>query len=80
MVSKNTQKENKEVKYKSKSITLLESQYEDIVSIAAYNKLTRSGPSSVSEIIRDALDQYLAAVGDDYKKAIKKAKRVKTTI
>ena len=34
-------------------------QHKDVVSLAMQRKINGNGPSSVSEIIRDALDIYL---------------------
>ena len=53
--------------YVAKSVTLREDQYMDITSLAAYNKLLRKKPDSVSAVVREALDQYLASTDDAYR-------------
>ena len=46
--------------YFPKSVTITEELYEEAISLAAYNKLIRRGPTSFSEIVREALTLYLA--------------------
>ena len=53
--------------YVAKSMTLREDQYMDITSLAAYNKILRKKPDSVSAVVREALDQYLAVTDDAYR-------------
>jgi len=51
----------------AKSMTLREDQYLNITSLAAYNKLVRKKPDTVSGVVREALDHYLASVDESYK-------------
>jgi len=53
--------------YLAKSMTLREDQYLNITSLSAYNKLIRKKPDTVSAVVREALDQYLATVDDSYR-------------
>jgi len=58
---------NNDAVYVAKSMTLREDQYIDITSLAAYNKILRRKPDSVSAVVREALDQYLAVTDDAYR-------------
>ena len=58
---------NNDIVLVAKSMTLREDQYMDITSLAAYNKLLRRKPDSVSAVVREALDQYLSTADDSYR-------------
>ena len=58
---------NSDVVFVAKSMTLREDQYTDITSLAAYNKLLRKKPDTVSAVVREALDQYLSVTDDSYR-------------
>ena len=58
---------NNDTVFVAKSMTLREDQYMDITSLAAYNKLLRRKPDSVSAVVREALDQYLSTTDDSYR-------------
>jgi len=58
---------NSDAVYVAKSMTLREDQYMDITSLAAYNKLLRRKPDSVSAVVREAIDQYLSVTDDSYR-------------
>ena len=49
----------------ARSFTIRRDQYEDLLQLAAFNKILGSGPSNSSEIMREALDMYFAKLGDD---------------
>ena len=53
--------------YLAKSMTIREDQYMDITSLAAYNKLFRRKPDTVSAVVRAALDHYLSITDDSYR-------------
>jgi len=61
------QASNNDTVFVAKSMTLREDQYMDITSLAAYNKLLRRKPDSVSAVVREALDQYLSSTDDSYR-------------
>jgi hypothetical protein len=43
-----------------RSFAIRSDQFENLTSLSAYNKLKRIQPDSVSAIVRDAIDGYLA--------------------
>ena len=51
----------------AKSMTLRSAQYDEISAYAAYNKLTRKKPNTVSAVVRDALDLYLSKVDGSFR-------------
>ena|GEM_PF-4007306 len=64
-----------DVPYLAKSITIREDQYMDITSLAAYNKLLRKKPDTVSAVVREALDHYLSITDDSYRSFAPHARR-----
>ena len=56
----------------AKSMTLREDQYLNITSLAAYNKLLRKKPDTVSGVVREALDAYLSTTDDSYRSFLPK--------
>ena len=51
----------------SKTMTIRGDQYVDLISLAAYNKLTRQKPDTVSGIVRVAITRYLSEADDTYR-------------
>ncbi|MCL1847568.1 MAG: hypothetical protein FWF91_06330 [Coriobacteriia bacterium] len=47
----------------------------DITSLAAYNKLLRKKPDTVSAVVREALDHYLSITDDSYRSFAPHARR-----
>ena len=56
-----------QVNYVAKTITIRDDQFDDVTSMAAYNKLKRRDPDTVSSVIREALDLYIAQADDAYR-------------
>jgi hypothetical protein len=59
--------QERQVNYVAKTITVRDDQLDDVTSLAAYNKLKRRDPDTVSGVIRDALDMYIAQADDSYR-------------
>jgi hypothetical protein len=51
----------------SKSMTIRGDQYMDVTAFAAYNKLTRKKPDTVSAVLREAIDLYLSEADDTFR-------------
>jgi hypothetical protein len=51
----------------SKTMTIRGDQYVDLISLSAYNRLTRRKPDTVSGIVRDAITRYLSEADDTYR-------------
>ncbi|MDR0308528.1 MAG: hypothetical protein LBH87_01185 [Coriobacteriales bacterium] len=49
----------------ARSFTIRRNQYEDLLQLAAFNKILGRGASNSSEIMRDALDMYFESLGED---------------
>ena len=64
-----------DIPYLAKSITIREDQYIDITSLAAFNKLMRKKPDTVSGVVREALDYYLSVTDDSYRSFAPNARR-----
>ena len=58
----------------AKSMTLREDQYDLISALAAYYKLTKQNPSSVSGIVREALDLYMKNIDPAFYEFMKSIK------
>ena len=56
-----------QISYIAKTITIRDDQFDDVTSMAAYNKLKRRNPDTVSGVVREALDLYIAQVDDAYR-------------
>ena len=56
-----------QVNYIAKTITIRDDQFNDVTSMAAYNKLKRREPDTVSSVVREALDLYIAQADDAYR-------------
>jgi len=51
--------------YYSRSYSIRKDQYDDLMELAVYNKITGKGPKEACEIVRDAIDMYLSSLGED---------------
>jgi hypothetical protein len=56
-----------QINYIAKTITIRDDQFDDVTSMAAYNKLKRREPDTVSSVVREALDMYIAQADDAYR-------------
>lgn len=52
------------------AVTIIQEQYDAVTMIAALNKMLGIKPSTVSAVVREALDSYLEDIGWDYKDLI----------
>ncbi|MCL2883435.1 MAG: hypothetical protein FWF30_03075 [Coriobacteriia bacterium] len=48
----------------SRSYSIREEQYDDLLQLAAYNKIMGQKPNDTNSIVREALDMYFASLGD----------------
>jgi len=50
--------------YYSRSYSIRQEQYDDLLQLAAYNKIMGQKPSDTNSIVREAIDMYFASLGD----------------